>query len=91
MRPLYTPADPFRDAVRLVAGREPPWWVRGWALAPDDADRLQAWFVEGMESTATPWATGIGAIEAAELIVAAAIENGNIWHPSDSRWAEVTP
>jgi len=42
-----------------------------------------------MESTATPWATGIGAIEEAERIVACAIENGNIWHPTDGRWPHV--
>lgn len=86
MGPLHNPTDPFRDAIRLVSGREPPDYVRGWEISPEQSLQLQCWLADIMETTATPWGTGIGALEAAESIVAEAVANGNIWHPSDSRW-----
>lgn len=89
--PLYEPTDPFRDAIELVSGgREPPAWVKGWGIQdlPDEhhIGMLQDWLSGPMDQTVTPWGTGIGALEAAELIVKEAIDNGNIWAPDDPRW-----
>ena len=87
--PLYRPTDPLRDAIRLISGREPPEYVRGWDLSEIsdvDVEHLQDWLSGPMDQTETPWGTGIGALEAAEHIVSCAIDNGNIWHPSDYRW-----
>jgi hypothetical protein len=73
-----TPESPFREALRAVTGKEPPDYVRGFGfhhVAEERQDELHSWCA----MNASPvWATGTSMIEAAELIVAGAIENANI-------------
>ena len=88
--PPYDPEDPFRDAVRVLAGTEPPDYVRGWSsadLTDEDVVALGDWL--GLEHCQRhlPWATGTGLIEAAEHLVDSALENGNLWALNDSRRA----
>lgn len=70
--------NPFREALEALVGQEPPAYVVGYSLndiPPTDRLALQDWCsVHGRPA----WVTGIGVIEAAELLVLSAIENGNI-------------
>ncbi len=73
-----TPESPFREALAAVVGEEPPDYVRGFGFhnVPEDKqDELQSWCVQRARPA---WATGLSMIEAAELIVAGAVENANI-------------
>lgn len=78
--PTYysTPEHPFREALQFVVGKEPPAYVKGFGiegLTDSQLTELQDW----CSLNARPeWATGLSMIEAAELIVKGAIENGNI-------------
>lgn len=73
-----TPKHPLREALAAVVGKEPPDYVQGFdlkALTDQQQMDLQDW----CSLNAKPfWATGLSMIEAAELIVAGAIENNNI-------------
>lgn len=75
------PRHPFREAIRLLAGgKEPPAFVRGYGVTEDmtesEYEKLTIWLLN--DGAALGWSTGIGIIEAAERIVAVAVENGNI-------------
>jgi hypothetical protein len=73
-----TPQHPFREALQAVVGKVPPAYVKGFGtegLTDKQVSDLQDW----CSLNARPeWATGLSMIEAAELIVRGAIENGNI-------------
>ncbi len=73
-----TPQHPFREALQAVVGKAPPAYVKGFGLGGltgKQVSDLQDW----CSLNARPeWATGLSMIEAAELIVEGAIENGNI-------------
>ena len=78
--------NPLAAAIETIVGRCPmkvnPWIVgiaHSCELREDDQVVLLAWintFVD--ESAFIPWSSATGALEAAEAIVQAAIENGNI-------------
>lgn len=75
------PKDPIREALQLLCGAEPPDFVRGYSFAGlNDAEvmALQDWVCNHVQPY---WATGIGAMDAAELIVHEAVANGNIPGP----------
>lgn len=82
--------SPFRDALAAVTGKEPPDYVRGYHFYHVDEgrqDELHSWCALNARPT---WATGTSMIEAAELIVAGAVENGNIGpDPSETIVREV--
>jgi len=85
--------DPFREAIMLVSGlRVPPPYVRGYSssdLNDDEIVSLQEWLLDS--PSVCKWSTGIGLIDAADMIVESALENGNIekaWKPSLSDFRE---
>jgi hypothetical protein len=71
-RPNY-----FREAIKVVVGKYPPMMVPPFSVngMGDEVTELQDWCSDNARPT---WATGLSMIEAAELIVAQAIENANI-------------
>ncbi len=76
---LYTTSpDPLREALLAICGKEPPDFVRGHGisgLSDQQVSALQDW----CSLNARPeWATGLGVLEAAELIVSQAVDNANI-------------
>lgn len=77
-----TPKSPFRDALKAITGQDPPDYVRGYNAndlsAVVELDELQSWCSDAIVDAGFEWMTGLGVIEAAELLVAGAVENGNI-------------
>lgn len=75
---------PFADALRvLCGGKTPPKFTHGLYRAPQDDElhhKLQDWCAY---NCVPRWGTGFGVIEAAELIVSCAVQNGNI-RPEES-------
>lgn len=84
-----TPEHPFRDALQVICGKEPPPYVRGYSVRDmTDAEygMLTSWVLNDGLNRAIDWTTGIGVIEAAEHIVKEAVSNANIppreyWEP----------
>jgi hypothetical protein len=73
-----TRSHPFREALAAVVGKEPPAFVGGHGtngLSDQQLMELQDWC---SENARPHWAAGLSMIEAAELIVAGAVENANI-------------
>lgn len=75
-----TPVAPMAEAISVIAGTPPPFWLEGVYKFNDITDEhvqeaLQSWCSEHARPV---WATGLSMIEAAELIVEMAIENANI-------------
>jgi len=74
--------NPLADALFAITGILPPAYTNGAFAARDlsEADMLdlQDWCGLHMRPD---WSTGIGTLEAAELIVREAIDNGNIEGP----------
>jgi len=74
-----TPKNPLTDALRVIVGVEPPKYTHG-AYSANDLEEenivdLQDW----CSLNARPeWSTGIGILEAAELIIEEAVSNANI-------------
>jgi len=74
----YTPANPIRDVLRLLSrGKEPPKYVIGYSThVPDGCTLpLQDW---AASNAGVGWMTGIGLLDAADLLVASAVGNANI-------------
>lgn len=73
--------DPIRDALKvLCGGKEPPDYVKGHdfkGLTEDQTEKLQDWVNMNLSDTIF-WSTGIGALDAAELLVEEALANDNI-------------
>jgi len=67
----------FREALKVLIGKEPPMEVPPYGShdMDDEVLRLQDWCAEHARPS---WATGLSMIEAAELIVDQALENANI-------------
>ena len=82
---LAYPQHPIREALKAVCGdAEPPSFVQGYLLQDlTDAQNmeLQDWCAD---NCVPHWATGIGAMEAAERIVKEAVDNANI--PAEGEW-----
>lgn len=75
------PKDPIRQVFKRLVGAEPPTLVRGYdtrSLTDKQSTELTTWVLNTLSSTDLYWSTGIGIIEAAENIVAEAVENANI-------------
>jgi hypothetical protein len=75
-------ADPLTEALAALATEAPPSFTRGHVdtskMTDDQVESLQSWCVDHCKLV---WSTGIGMMEAAELVVREAINNGNIYHP----------
>ena len=72
--------DPIRLALKAFCNGEPPAFVKGNStsgLTDAQNHELQTWVNMNLKDELS-WSTGIGAIEAAELLVAVAVENANI-------------
>jgi len=72
-------ANPLAVALQVITGEEPPTYTHGvfssQELSDENVSDLQDW----CSFHARPfWSTGIGVLEAAELIVQEAVDNGNI-------------
>lgn len=81
MSTYRTPANPFREALRVLTNKEPPLFVQGYGtrrLSEDQKESLQDWCGEHAK---VEWMTALSLIEAAELMVEQAIDNGNIEPP----------
>jgi hypothetical protein len=73
-----TPQHPIREVLKALVGKSPPDFVKGHdlkGLTDQQMLALQDWC---SLNSRPKWATGLSIIEAAELIVAGAVENGNI-------------
>lgn len=71
---------PWREAIAMLVGKRPPLWMRGnpsTALNDEQTDQLQDWIGRNL-SPNMQWSTAIGIIEAAQALVHAAVDNGNI-------------
>jgi hypothetical protein len=74
-----TPKAPLADAIAAIVGVVPPFEMDGIWQAKDADDGLSGWCSSQIcTSEFAPWATGCGVLEAAELLVKTAIENGNL-------------
>jgi hypothetical protein len=74
--------NPLTEALEAITGEKPPAYTHGAFscddLAEKDVTDLQDW----CSLHARPhWSTGIGVLEAAELIVREAVDNANIEAP----------
>jgi hypothetical protein len=81
MRSLKTKEQIFRDGFSLfVNGCIPDDIFEGY-MNDEDGEatlKLQIWIVNNMRGEICDWATGIGIIEAVELLYESALENGNL-------------
>lgn len=72
-------SDPLYEALAALTRAEPPEIVRGLISAEELTDeqfsQLHDW---AADNVVPDWATGIGLIDAAEMLVRSAIENQNI-------------
>ena len=71
----------FKEALESLTGKKLPMVVprfKASRMSDENQYKLQEWCVDNARP---PWATGLSMIEAAELIVQGAIENGNIEGP----------
>ena len=74
--------NPLTEALRAITGAEPPTYTHG-AFSCDDLPDCAVFHLQDWCSLhARPdWATGLGVLEAADLIVQLAVENANIPGP----------
>jgi hypothetical protein len=80
MRSTKTKEQIFRDGFSLfVNGQIPDDIFQGYMNDEDGeaTSRLQFWIVDNMRGEIYDWATGIGIIEAVELMYESALANGN--------------
>lgn len=75
-------ANPLTEALAMMAMAAPPDFTHGHVdtskMTDDQVDELQSWCVDHCKLA---WSTGIGMLEAAELVVREAINNANIYDP----------
>lgn len=71
-------STPYREALRILTGCQPPAFIRHHWPDGADADKAQDWAA----SHVPDWLTGYGVLEAAESMVAASLENGNFTNPT---------
>lgn len=81
LRSNKTKEEIFRDAFHLFTNNEIPDDLFNDYLNDKDGEatfNLQCWVINNMKRQISDWATGIGIIEAAELMYESARENGNL-------------
>lgn len=75
----YSSDAPLREALIAITGKEPTLNLLNIKhlneLTPEDQNLLYEWCTQNRRPY---WATGLGVLEAAELLVRTAIENANI-------------
>jgi hypothetical protein len=79
-RYTYREENPIRSALKAFCEGEPPEFVVGndtSGLSDAQNEALQTWVSTNLRD-GVAWSTGIGAIEAAELLVGVAVENANL-------------
>lgn len=73
----------LRAALEQLVGKRCPYSVPMYSFlelnGSDEVTKIQDWCADNAKP---PWATGLSMLEAAELIVSLAIENGNIVYSS---------
>jgi hypothetical protein len=73
------PANPLSEAIEAIIGERPPLETDGAYQFNDLSQSDQSWIQDWCSDRCNPhWGTGLGVIEAAELIVRLAVENANI-------------
>ena len=81
MRSTKTKEQIFREGFRLFTNEEVPSDIFNAYMTDVDGEatfELQRWCVYNMRDEIMDWCTGIGIIEAVELLYKTALENGNI-------------
>jgi hypothetical protein len=81
LRSTKTKEQIFRDGFSLFVNGCIPEDIFQDYLNDKDGEatsRLQFWIVDNMRGEIYDWATGIGVIEAVELMYTSALENGNL-------------
>ena len=71
----------FRDSFSLFVNKKIPDSIFDGYMNDKDGEAtslLQFWIIDNMKSEIIDWATGIGVIEAVELLYKSAFENGNV-------------
>lgn len=76
----YEVEHPMREAIEAITGKTPPDYIKGAGeeLTDDQKQDFQGWC---LDNAPRDWMTGLGVWEAAEVLVAGAVENGNIMEP----------
>jgi len=75
----YHSDDPLFEALTAIVGKEPPMQLKGIQKSDELTEADQTKLYEWCTQNATPhWATGLGVLYAAELLVLTALENDNI-------------
>ena len=80
-RRRFGPVNYFKEALESLTGKKLPMRVprfKASRMSDENQYKLQGWCINNAQP---PWATGLSMIEAAELIVQGAIENGTIEGP----------
>jgi hypothetical protein len=80
-RRRLAPQNYLKEALESITGKKLTMRVpryKASRMSDENQFKLQGWCVDNAQP---PWATGLSMIEAAELIVQGAIENGNIEGP----------
>jgi hypothetical protein len=73
------PENPLADVIESITGKRPPLDTTGAYSFTDLSQSDQSWLQDWCSDNCEPyWGTGLGVIEAAELIVRLAVENANI-------------
>ena len=81
MRSTKTKEQIFRDGFGLLTNGQIPNDIFNGYMADEDGEgtfELQCWIVNNMRGEIMDWATGVGIIEAVELLYESALENGNL-------------
>lgn len=81
MRSTKTKEQIFRDGFGLFTNGQIPDDIFNAYINADDNEptfELQCWIVNNMRGEIMDWATGIGIIEAVELLYETSLENGNL-------------
>ncbi len=77
--PLYDVRSPLAAALLAITGQSPPAFVRDAYSTADLTDPQKTELQDWCSLNANPaWSTGLGVLEAAELIVREAVINANI-------------
>lgn len=81
MRSTKTKEQIFRDGFGLFTNGQIPNDIFDGYMKDEDGEatfKLQCWILNNMRGEIIDWATGIGIIEAVELLYNSALENGNL-------------
>ena len=81
MRSTKTKEQIFRDGFGLFTNGQIPNDIFDGYMTDEDGEatfKLQCWVLNNMRGEIIDWSTGIGIIEAVELLYNSALENGNL-------------